>query len=92
MALLARVACFASVRGLAFPTCASTARGVSKYHMEIAENSTPIRGVRFDKHRGKWLAQIKIKGKAFNLGRYQTQEEALTARADAAQKHFGQFA
>ena len=32
-ALLARVACFASVLGLAFPTCASTARGVSKYHM-----------------------------------------------------------
>ena len=56
--------------------------------MEIAENSTPIRGVRFDKHRGKWLAQIKIKGKAFN----QTQEEHLTARADAAPKHFGQFA
>ena len=27
-------------QGLAFPTCASTACGVSKYHMEIAENST----------------------------------------------------
>ena len=65
---------------------------VSKYHMGPLRNSTPIRGVRFDMHRGKWLAQIKVKGKAFNLGRYQTREEALTARADAAQKRFGQFA
>ncbi|MGC1346659.1 MAG: AP2 domain-containing protein [Methyloceanibacter sp.] len=48
--------------------------------MEIAENSTPTRSVRFDKHRGKWLAQIKIKGKAFNPGRYQKQEEAYRTR------------
>ena len=43
-------------------------------------NSTPTRSVRFDKHRGKWLAQIKIKGKAFNPGRYQKQEEAYRTR------------
>ena len=48
--------------------------------MEIAENSTATRGVRFDKHSSKWLAQIKIKGKAFNLGRYQTPEEAYRTR------------
>ena len=59
--------------------------------MEIAENSAPNRGVRFDKHRGKWLAQIKIKGKAINLGRYQTHRSSH-ARTNAAQKHFGQFA
>ncbi len=54
-----------------------------------AENSAASA---IDWQRGKWLAQIKIKAKAINLGRYQTQEEALTARGDAARKHFGQFA
>ena len=78
MALLTRVACFASVRDLRAPLALVPRVGYPSTTWEIAENSTPIRGVRFDKHSGKWLAQIKIKGKAFNLGRYQTREEALT--------------
>ena len=82
MALLTRVACFASVRDLRAPLALVPRVGYPSTTWEIAENSTPIRGVRL----------IKIKGKAFNLGRYQTREEALTARADAAPKHFGQFA
>ena len=33
----------------------------------------------------------QIKGKAINLGRYRTQQEAAKIRTEAAYKNFGQF-
>ena len=55
--------------------------GVSKY-----QNHQQLIG-----KEEKGLAQIKIKGKVINLGRYQSLTEAAIARTNAARKHFGQF-
>ena len=38
-------------------------------------------GVRFD--RNKWQANIKINGKQINLGRYETEQQAVEARQKA---------
>lgn len=45
-------------------------------------------GTSFDKSRNKWVAQITINGKNKFLGRFLTQEEAITARKTAEQKYF----
>jgi|WetSurMetagenome_2_1015567.scaffolds.fasta_scaffold00973_3 hypothetical protein len=37
-------------------------------------------GVSWDKASGKWRAQIKVPGKKLNLGRYDTELEAIMAR------------
>lgn len=39
------------------------------------------KGVRFD--RNKWQVNIKINGKQMNLGRYDTEQEAINARQKA---------
>lgn len=54
-------------------------------------NTSGIRGVTWDKSRSKWLAQITFKGRNYNLGRYDTIEEAAKIRKIAEQKMFGEF-
>lgn len=46
------------------------------------DNTSGITGVGFE--RGFWTARIKIDGRKYRLGRYQTREEALAARQGAA--------
>lgn len=49
------------------------------------------KGVSWDSVRNKWLAQIKINGKAINLGRYVNELDDYTAYSEAAKKLFGEF-
>lgn len=42
------------------------------------------KGVRFD--RNKWQASIKVNGKQMNLGRYETEQQAIEARQKAVNK------
>lgn len=49
-------------------------------------------GVRFEADRGKWLARATKDGKAVNLGRFDTEAEALAARRAAARLFYGEFA
>lgn len=52
-----------------------------------------IKGVTFDANRSKkWRAQIRIKGRKTNLGRYYTMEEAAEAYKQAAIQYHGEFA
>lgn len=44
-------------------------------------NTSGIRGVYFNKKRGKWVAQIMFKGKCYYLGGYDKLEDAAKARA-----------
>lgn len=47
-------------------------------------NKTGFKGVCFDKSRGKYFASISIKGKAKNIGRFNTAEEAARAYDEVA--------
>ena len=44
-------------------------------------NTSGVRGVYFNKKRGKWVAQIMFKGKCYYLGGYDKLEDAAKARA-----------
>ena len=53
-----------------------------KAHRERAKgrnNTSGYRGVSWEKLRRKWCASVERKGKHFNLGRYDTKEEAVNA-------------
>lgn len=54
-------------------------------------NTSGIRGVYFNKKRGKWIAQIMFKGKCYYLGGYSQIEEAAKARRQAEERIYGEF-
>jgi len=55
-------------------------------------NTSGVKGVAFDRSRGKWMAHIHKGGKFKNLGRFESLEQAQVAYANAANEMFGQFA
>ena len=46
-------------------------------------NTSGINGVSWNKVRRKWVAQISIDGKQFNLGGFNSKKDAATARLNA---------
>jgi hypothetical protein len=57
-----------------------------------SDNSSKLKGVSYDRQRQKWLARIVLAGRARNLGRFTDPAAAHAAYAEAAAKHFGEFA
>ena len=55
-------------------------------------NKSGYKGVFYDKARGKWRATIAIDKKPVMIGRYDTLEEALFARAQAEKEYYGEYA
>lgn len=55
-------------------------------------NTSGAKGVSWSADKGKWRAQIKVGGKARNLGYFATPEDAHAVYVDAAKKYFGEFA
>ena len=55
-------------------------------------NRARFKGVMRDKHRKKWVAQIKPNRKSTHLGTFDTVEEAQAAYATAARAIYGDFA
>lgn len=51
-----------------------------------------LKGAYWDKSKGKYGAEIKVRGQRYKLGRYSTAEEAHAAYADAAAILHGEFA
>lgn len=56
------------------------------------DNTSGYKGVRWDKERKKWLAQIRINGVNKHLGRFSSKEEAYHAYCEAAKHYHGDFA
>jgi hypothetical protein len=54
-------------------------------------NKSGVKGVSFDKKTKKWRSDIRADGKKFNLGRFNTIEEAKRAYNSAVQKLHGIF-
>jgi hypothetical protein len=57
-----------------------------------SDNKSGHKGVYFHSQHKKWVAQIRVKGKAINLGMRDTPEEAAVLYREAAERHFGEFA
>lgn len=55
-------------------------------------NKSGVKGVHFDRARGKWMAYIKKDWKRYHLGRFDTIEEAVAARQRADVAMNGEFA
>jgi hypothetical protein len=55
------------------------------------DSSSGIKGVSFDKSRGKWVAMIGYRGKQINIGRFDTKEHAFIAYNAVAKVIFGRF-
>ena len=53
-----------------------------------SNNSSGIKGVYFRKDRQKWYAKIEFKRKQYNLGTYESLEEAAEARRNAEKELF----
>lgn len=65
----------------------------NKWNSSIQRNNTiGIKGIYWDKDRGKWRAQLSKHGKRVFSGRFNSLEEAEEAYTEAAKKHHGEFA
>lgn len=51
------------------------------------DNLSGVMGVDWDTRRKKWRAQIRSNGKGIHIGRFNSKEEAITARKAAELKH-----
>lgn len=54
-------------------------------------NKSGVKGVCWDKTKGKWKATIRFKNTQYSLGNYDTIVEAAQARKVAEDKLFGEF-
>lgn len=54
-------------------------------------NTSGLKGIAFDRNRGKWTAQITVNGKRVSLGRFNDPMEAHAAYTAAAARLFGEF-
>jgi hypothetical protein len=56
-----------------------------------SDNKSGFKGVSWQKDRKKWVAQCKVNSKKYNLGRFDTAEEASLAYQEFASKAHGEF-
>jgi hypothetical protein len=65
----------------------------NQYNKKIPKHNTSgVKGVSWDKKRNKWYAQIEFSGKHYNLGRYDTIEEATQKVRQARENLHKEFA
>jgi hypothetical protein len=57
-----------------------------------SDNNSGLKGVSFCKATGRWRADARINGRGFNLGRYDTKEEAYASYCEFMRTNFGEFA
>lgn len=54
-----------------------------------SNNTSGVRGVVRDRRRGKWIAQIKFRGRNYRLGEYRELADAASARREAEELLWG---
>lgn len=50
-------------------------------------NTSGVTGVHLAKHRGDWLAYIRVEGRQLHLGFFKNKDDAIAARKAAELKH-----
>lgn len=66
--------------------------GQNKMNSAIrCDNTSGVKGVDFDKSRGKWRAKIGKDGLKITIGRFKYKEDAIKARKEAESKLHGEF-
>ncbi|SER52034.1 MULTISPECIES: HNH endonuclease [Pseudomonas] len=56
------------------------------------DSRSGIKGVRWDRSTGKWLAEIRANNKVIHVGRFKSLDDAVREIRDARNKHHGDFA
>ena len=51
------------------------------------QNTSGYKGVSWRKDSNKWRAQLWVNGKSYNIGCFDTKEEAIEARKQAEEKY-----
>lgn len=65
---------------------------INRINSDMMKNNTSgVIGVTWDKSRKKWKSSLNIDSKCYNLGRFDTLEEASQARREAEEKYHNQF-
>ena len=55
-------------------------------------NTSGVTGVYWDKQKGKWRAKIRVNDKLIHLGLFTDKADAIAARQQAEQQHYGEYA
>lgn len=65
-----------------------TSRKENSRNLSLARNNTSgVTGVRYDRSRSKWRAEIKVEKRPILLGRFDSFEDAVAARKAAEEKY-----
>ena len=52
-----------------------------------SDNMSGVMGVSWDKENRRWRADIRVNGRRFNLGRFRSIQDAISARKAAEREH-----
>ena len=69
----------------------NTNTAIISREIPMKHNTSGVTGVKWDKDKNKWLAEIEFKKKKYYLGRYEKKEDAIKARKDAEEKLHKEF-
>lgn len=67
-------------------------RSQNIFNSKLVRSSSGVRGVTWNKRERRWKANLKKDQQVIHLGTFETLPDAIAARAEAAKRHFGDFA